>query len=154
AVLWTTDGPQAWIAVVIADTWKTAPFIGLLVLAGLQMIPAEVYEAAKLDGASPWRTFWSITLPLAKPTLLVAVLFRILDTLRMFDLPYTLIGPGKSSTDTVTVIAFEEAVKFGRYGPASAYAVALFVYVAIVAFVFVKFLGADIMSARTGKSSR
>ncbi|WP_436497339.1 carbohydrate ABC transporter permease [Actinokineospora sp. HUAS TT18] len=151
-VLWTTDGPQAWLAVVIADTWKTAPFIGLLVLAGLQVISNEVYEAAKLDGASPWRTFWSITLPLVKPTLMVAVLFRILDTLRMFDLPYTLIGPGKNSTDTVTILAFEEAVKFTKYGPASAYAVFLFIYVAAVAFVFVKLLGADVVGARTGRN--
>jgi multiple sugar transport system permease protein len=150
-VLWTTDGPQAWLAVVVADTWKTAPFIGLLVLAGLQVISTEIYEASTLDGASPWRTFWSITLPLVKPTLMVAVLFRILDTLRMFDLPYTLIGPGKNSTDTVTILAFEEAVKFGKYGPASAYAVFLFLYVATVAFVFVKLLGADVVGARTGR---
>ncbi|MGW5051577.1 carbohydrate ABC transporter permease [Actinokineospora sp. NPDC004072] len=150
-VLWTADGPPAWLAVVIADTWKTAPFIGLLVLAGLQVISNEVYEAAKLDGATPWKTFWSITLPLVKPALLVAVLFRILDTLRMFDLPYTLIGPGKGATDTVTVLAFEEAVKFGNYGQASAYSVTLFIYVATVAFVFVKLLGADVIGARTGR---
>ncbi|GLZ43208.1 sugar ABC transporter permease [Actinokineospora sp. NBRC 105648] len=152
-ILWTTDGAQAWFAVVVADSWKTAPFIGLLVLAGLQVISTEVYEAARLDGASAWRTFFSITLPLVKPTLLVAVLFRILDTLRMFDLPYTLIGPGKNATDTVTVLAFEEAVKFGKYGPASAYAVFLFAYVAVVAFVFVRLLGADVLGtkARRGR---
>ncbi|OLR92303.1 sugar ABC transporter permease [Actinokineospora bangkokensis] len=153
-VLWTTDGLQAWFAVIIADTWKTAPFIGLLVLAGLQVISNEVYEAAKLDGASPWKTFWSITLPLVKPTLLVAVLFRILDTLRMFDLPYTLIGPGKNATDTITVIAYEEAVKFNKYGPASAYSVFLFLYIAVVAFVFVKLLGADVLGTRAGKRGR
>ncbi|WP_156755290.1 carbohydrate ABC transporter permease [Actinokineospora pegani] len=153
-ILWTTDGFQAWVAVVIADTWKTAPFIGLLVLAGLQVISNEVYEAAKLDGASPWKTFWAITLPLVKPTLLVAVLFRILDTLRMFDLPFTLIGPGKDATDTITVIAYEEAVKFGKYGPASAYSVFLFLYVAVVAFVFVKLLGADVLGTRAGKKGR
>ncbi|WP_424187502.1 carbohydrate ABC transporter permease [Actinokineospora sp. G85] len=153
-ILWTTDGFQAWVAVVIADTWKTAPFIGLLVLAGLQVVSNEVYEAAKLDGASPWKTFWAITLPLVKPTLLVAVLFRILDTLRMFDLPFTLIGPGKDATDTITVIAYEEAVKFGKYGPASAYSVFLFLYVAVVAFVFVKLLGADALGTRSGKKGR
>ncbi|WP_018685056.1 carbohydrate ABC transporter permease [Actinokineospora enzanensis] len=147
-VLWTTDGFQAWVAVVVADTWKTAPFIGLLVLAGLQVIPNEIHEAARLDGATGWRAFFSITLPLVKPTLLVAVLFRVLDTLRMFDLPYTLIGPGKEATDTVTVLAFEEAVTFGRFGPASAYAVTLFAYVAVVAFVFVRLLGADVLGSR------
>jgi len=153
-ILWTTDGIQAWFAVIIADTWKTAPFIGLLVLAGLQVISNEVYEAAKLDGASPWKTFWAITLPLVKPTLLVAVLFRILDTLRLFDLPFTLIGPGKDATDTITVIAYEEAVKFGKYGPASAYSIFLFAYVAVVAFVFVKLLGADVLGTRDGKKGR
>ena len=96
-VLWSTDGIQAQLAVIIADTWKTAPFIGLLVLAGLQVIPAEVYEAAKIDGSSAWNTFLHITLPLVKPALLVAVLFRILDNLRMFDLPFVLIGQGKPS---------------------------------------------------------
>lgn len=153
AILWTTDGIQAWFAVILADTWKTAPFIGLLVLAGLQVISNEVYEAAKLDGASPWRTFWSITLPLVKPALMVAVLFRILDTLRMFDLPYTLIGPGKESTDTVSILAFQQAQQFGNFGPASAYAVTLFLYVSVVAFVFVKLLGADVIGARTGRRS-
>jgi len=91
-ILWSTDGLQAQMAVIIADTWKTAPFIGLLVLAGLQVIPEEVYEAAKIDGSSAWNSFVHITLPLVKPALLVAVLFRILDNLRMFDLPYVLIG--------------------------------------------------------------
>ena len=84
-VIWTAEGFQAWFAVVVADVWKTAPFIGLLVLAGLQIIPAEVYEAAKVDGASAWRQFWQITLPLVRPALVVAVLFRLLDGLRMFD---------------------------------------------------------------------
>ena len=95
-ILWSTDGIQAQMAVIIADTWKTAPFIGLLVLAGLQVIPEEVYEAAKIDGSSAWNSFLHITLPLVKPALLVAVLFRILDNLRMFDLPYVLIGEGQT----------------------------------------------------------
>ncbi len=95
-VLWSTDGFQAQMSVIIADTWKTAPFIGLLVLAGLQVIPAEVYEAAKIDGSSTWNSFLHITLPLVKPALLVAVLFRLLDTLRMFDLPYVLVGSGQA----------------------------------------------------------
>jgi multiple sugar transport system permease protein len=143
-ILWTTEGFQAKLAVIIADTWKTAPFIGLLVLAGLQLIPKDMYEAAKVDGASAWRQFWSITLPLVRPVLLVAVLFRILDVLRMFDLPYVLIGPGKRSVETVTMLAFEEA-KALRIGPAAAYATLLFIYVALVAYAFVRLLGADLL---------
>ncbi|MBQ0893314.1 sugar ABC transporter permease [Micromonospora sp. U56] len=143
-VLWTTEGFQAWLAVVIADTWKTAPFIGLLVLAGMQIIPAEVYEAAKVDGANAWRTFWRITLPLVKPALVVAVLFRMLDVLRMFDLPFVLIGPHKASVETLSILSWYEMNNL-RFGPAAAYSTVLFIYVAVVAYVFVRVLGADIV---------
>lgn len=143
-VLWTTEGFHAKLAVIIADTWKTAPFVGLLVLAGLQTIPSEVYEAARVDGAGAWQAFWRITLPLVKPVLLVAVLFRLLDVLRMFDLPFVLIGERKKSVETLTMLAYDEATNL-RYGPAAAYATILFIYVAIVAYAFVKLLGADII---------
>ena len=143
-ILWSTDGWQAKAAVILADTWKTAPFIGLLVLAGLQVISAEVYEAAKIDGANAVQQFWRITLPLVKPALLVAVLFRILDNLRMFDLPYVLIGPQKPSVETVSILAFLENSNT-RFGPAAAYAFVLFLYIVVVAFAFVKLLGADVI---------
>lgn len=143
-ILWTAEGRQAFVAVVIADTWKTAPFIGLLVLAGLQIIPNEVYEAARVDGATAWRQFWQVTLPLVKPALLVAVLFRVLDVLRMFDLPYVMIGAEKRSVETLSMLAFREANNLS-YGPAAAYSTVLFFYVVLIAFVFVKLLGADIV---------
>ncbi|MFB6726129.1 carbohydrate ABC transporter permease [Kribbella sp. NPDC056345] len=153
-ILWSTEGWQSVLSVIIADTWKTAPFIGLLVLAGLQTIPDEVYEAAKVDGASPWKTFTRITLPLVKPALLVAVLFRILDTLRIFDLPYVLVGPNKSSVETLSILAFLEANQT-RYGPAAAYATLLFLYIVVVAYVFVKLLGADVIGeARVAKPKK
>ena len=145
-ILWTTEGWQAKFAVILADVWKTAPFVGLLVLAGLQIIPNDVYEAARVDGASPWRQFWRITLPLVKPALLVAVLFRVLDALRMFDLPFVLIGSRKESVETLSMVAFDEASSL-RFGPAAAYATILFVYVAITALVFVRLLGADVIGA-------
>ena len=148
--LWTTEGFHAWLAVLIADTWKTAPFIGLLVLAGLQIIPAEVYEAARVDGASAWRTFWRITLPLVKPALVVAVLFRILDVLRMFDLPFVLIGVRKESVETLSMLAWDEMNNL-RFGPAAAYAVVLFLYIAMAAFVFVRVLGADLIGRGMGR---
>lgn len=143
-VLWTTEGFHAKLAVIIADTWKTAPFVGLLVLAGLQTIPADVYEAAKVDGATAMQQFWRITMPLVKPVLLVAILFRLLDVLRMFDLPFILIGDHKDSVETLSILAYNEANNL-RYGPAAAYATILFVYVAVVAYAFVKLLGADII---------
>ncbi|GAA1609881.1 MULTISPECIES: carbohydrate ABC transporter permease [Kribbella] len=149
-VLWSTEGWQSKLSVVIADTWKTAPFIGLLVLAGLQTIPAEVYEAAKVDGANAWQTFVRITLPLVKPALLVAVLFRILDTLRIFDLPFVLVGAHKDSVETLSMLAYDEAFNV-RYGPAAAYATVLFLYVAVVAYMFVKILGADVIGEARAK---
>ncbi|MGW1340183.1 carbohydrate ABC transporter permease [Kribbella sp. NPDC002412] len=142
-ILWSTEGWQSVLSVIIADTWKTAPFIGLLVLAGLQTISNDIYEAAKVDGASPFQQFIRITMPLVKPALLVAVLFRILDTLRIFDLPFVLVGPNKESVETLSILAYLEANQT-RYGPAAAYATLLFVYVAVVAYVFVKLLGADV----------
>ena len=143
-VLWLADTGASFWAIVIADVWKTAPFIGLLTLAGLQTIPAEVYEAAKVDGATAIQQFTRITLPMVKPTLVVAVLFRTLDTLRMFDLPYGMIGPGKYRVETLSIFAYQEASQ-QRYGQASAYSIVLFVYVMLVAFLFVKLLGADVV---------
>jgi multiple sugar transport system permease protein len=150
-VLWSVDGFAAQLSVIIADTWKTAPFIGLLVLAGLQVIPAEVYEAAKIDGANAWKQFWTMTLPLVKPALLVAVLFRILDNLRMFDLPYVLVGPQKPSVETISILAYLENSNT-RFGPAAAFAVLLFVYVVIVAYAFVRLLGADVIGDNRAKT--
>ncbi|NUR00056.1 MAG: sugar ABC transporter permease [Streptomyces sp.] len=146
-ILWTTEGFHAKVAVIVADVWKTAPFIGLLVLAGLQVISKEVYEAARMDGAGALRQFWSITLPLVKPALLVAVLFRTLDALRMFDLPYILIGAQKTSVETLSMLAQDQAANV-RFGPAAAYAVILFVYVFLIALAFVRLLGADVVPRR------
>lgn len=142
--LWTADGAQAQLAVITAEVWKTAPFVGLLTLAGLQLIPSEVFEAARVDGASAWRRLWHITLPLVKPALLVAVLFRTLDALRMFDLPYILIGAQKDSVETLSMLAHAEASNV-RFGPASAYAVLLFIYVFLIALAFIRLLGADLV---------
>jgi multiple sugar transport system permease protein len=115
------------------------------VLAGLQVIPRDVYEAARVDGATPARQFWSITLPLVKPVLAVAILFRVLDSLRMFDLPFVLIGNRKESVETLSMLAWDEASNL-RFGPAASYAVILFLYVGIAAWVFVKLLDADVIS--------
>jgi multiple sugar transport system permease protein len=157
-VLWTAEGFAAQVAVITAEVWKTAPFIGLLVLAGMQIIPEEVYEAAKLDGANAWKQFISITLPLVRPALLVAVLFRLLDSLRMFDLPFVLIGPRKSSVETLSILAWDESNQL-QYGTASAFSLILLAYVALIAFVFIKLLGADVIGERrpkavTGKKKR
>lgn len=144
-VLWLGDSAASQWAVIMADVWKTAPFIGLLTLAGLQTIPAEVYEAAKVDGASAWQQFTRITLPMVKPALVVAVLFRTLDTMRMFDLPYGLIGPNKYSVETLSIFAYQEA-RSQRYGSAAAYSILLFLLICLVAFLFIKLLGAEVVN--------
>src|SRR6476659_7192829 len=152
-ILWLADSGASFWAIVIADVWKTAPFIGLLTLAGLQTIPAEVYEAAKVDGATAWQAFVRITLPMVKPTLVVAVLFRTLDTLRMFDLPYGMIGAGKYRVETLSIFSYQEAAQ-SRYGPAAAYAIILFIYVLLVAFLFVRILGAEVIGDADGKQKK
>lgn len=152
-VLWTADGPPAQLAVIVAEVWKTAPFVGLLTLAGLQIIPQELYEAAEVDGAGAWRRFVSVTLPLVKPALLVAVLFRMLDALRMFDLPFVLIGQQKSSVETLSMLAYQETTNV-RYGSAAAYATIIFLYIVVLAFVFVKLLGADILGEARARVAR
>ncbi|WP_250212920.1 carbohydrate ABC transporter permease [Acrocarpospora catenulata] len=144
-ILWTADGWPAKLAIIIADTWKTAPFIGLLTLAGLQLIPQELYEAARVDGATALQQFRRITLPLVKPVLLVAVLFRVMDVLRMFDLPYILIGSQKQSVQTISILAFNEAGNL-HYGQAAAYSTLLFLYVVAVAYAFVRLLGTDLIA--------
>lgn len=145
-ILWSTGDWSAKFAVIIADVWKTAPFIGLLTLAGLQVIPDEVYEAAKIDGAGVWQRFTRITLPLVKPALVVAVLFRALDALRMYDLPYILIGARKPSVETLSMLVQDEASNV-RYGSAAAYAIILFLYIFIIAFAFIRLLGADVIGS-------
>lgn len=144
-VLWLADSAASQWAVIISDVWKTAPFIGLLTLAGLQTIDSQVYEAARVDGANPWQTFWRVTLPLVKPALVVAVLFRTLDTMRMFDLPFGMVGANKYSVETLSMFAYQEASST-RYGPAAAYSMLLFLLVILVAWLFVRFLGAEVVS--------
>ena len=99
--VWLGSEPQALIIIILADVWKTAPFMALLILAGLQVIPGEVYEAAEVDGASTWQRFTRITLPLLTPAILVALIFRTLDALRIFDLPYVLTAGPERDVDAV-----------------------------------------------------
>jgi ABC-type sugar transport system permease subunit len=139
-ITWSEKWP-ARIAIVFTDTWKTTPFMALLILAGLQGIPDELYESAKVDGASAWQRFWRITLPLVKPALAVALIFRSLDTLRMYDLPAILTG-GANGTSTLSILV----VKQIQSGPnsASALSTITFVFIFACAFVLVKLLGASI----------
>src|SRR5882757_517648 len=144
-IIWTgSEWPARW-AVIIADVWKTTPFIALLMLAGLQVIPDELYESARVDGASAWQRFSTITLPLVKPALMVAALFRILDVLRIFDLPYLLTGGGNNTT-TFSILAVEEL----RSSPNSAAALSTitFLFIFVVAFILVRIFSVHVVQTQ------
>jgi trehalose/maltose transport system permease protein len=123
-------------ALIAVDVWKTTPFMALLVLAALQLVPRDLHEAARIDGAgAPW-VFWRVTLPLIRPALLVAVVFRTLDALRIFDLPYVLTG-NSQATATMAVFARQQLVDFQDVGRGSAASTFLFAVVAVFAAVYV-----------------
>jgi multiple sugar transport system permease protein len=141
--VWLGESPEALIVMIIADTWKTAPFMALLLLAGLQVIPSEIYEAAKVDGATAWQRFTRITLPLLKPALLVALIFRTLDALRIFDLPFVL-TKGAHNTTTLSLISYETFSTNRILGLGSALAILTFIIVMIVSFAYIRFVGGNI----------
>jgi multiple sugar transport system permease protein len=118
--------------------------MALLILAGLQLIPDEVYEAAKVDGASTWQRFRLITLPLVKPALMVAILFRVLDALRMYDLP-AIMTQGANGTTTLSILVVQQ-IRQG-FNSAAALSTITFIVIFIVAFIFVRFLGANAVDA-------
>ncbi|MGE0157776.1 MAG: carbohydrate ABC transporter permease [Gemmatimonadales bacterium] len=145
-VAWLVGERTAWIPLVLADVWKTTPFVALLLLAGLQGIPHDLHEAARLDGAGRWRRFVAITLPLLAPAILVAGLFRTLDALRVFDLVYVLTngGPG-TATESISLYTFDQLLQNLRFGLGSAAAVATFTAAFAVALVWIRLSGTRIL---------
>lgn len=143
-IAWTASPDTAMAAVILVDVWKTTPFMALLILAGLQMIPDEIYEAARIDGVHPVRVFFKVTLPLLKPALLVAVIFRALDALRIFDLIYVMTG-NNTATMSMSVYARQQLVDFQDIGFGSAAATMLFAIIAVITVVYltVTRVGAD-----------
>ncbi|WHY66130.1 ABC transporter permease subunit [Neobacillus sp. SuZ13] len=139
----------AMFSVIFSDVWKTTPYMALLLLAGLQTIPASLYEAAAIDGASRWKQFIKITLPLIKSSLLVALLFRTLDAFRVFDLVYVLTGGGPAnSTETISLLAYKVMFSQTNFGDGSALSVIVFICVAIISMIYIKFLGRDLLNDR------
>ncbi len=134
-IAWTASPDTALIAVILVDVWKTTPFMALLLLAGLQMLPQECYESARVDGVHPVRMFLKVTLPLLKPALLVALIFRCLDALRMFDLVYVMTG-NNEDTMMMSVYARQQLVDFQDVGYGSAAATCLFLIVAMFTVVY------------------
>ena len=135
-VAWTASPDTAMTAVLVVDIWKTTPFMALLILAGLQMIPRDIYEAAEIDGIHPVKQFFRITLPLVRPALMVAIIFRVLDALRIFDLIYVL-TPNSSATKTMSVISQENLFQFNKFAEGSAQSTLLFLLIAIFTIVYI-----------------
>ncbi len=130
-----------YVAIIIAEIWKNTPFMALLLLAGLALVPDELLEAAKVDGASTWQRFTRITLPLMKPAILVALLFRTLDAFRIFDTIY-IFGQGAQNTESISMLNYSTLLDRLNLGLGSAVSVLLFVLVGLIAFVFMKGFGA------------
>lgn len=139
-IAWIASPRTALLSVVVVDVWKTTPFMTLLLLAGLQTIPDELYEAARIDGARPVQAFLRITLPLLRPALLVALIFRTLDALRVFDIIYVMTG-NSLSTMSMSVFARQQLVDFQDFGFGSAAATLLFAVIALVTLVYVRLGG-------------
>ena len=147
-----TQAVPTWITAVLAETWKTTPFMALLLLAGLALVSDDLHEAAKVDGATAWQRFWKITIPLMKPAILVALLFRTLDAFRIFDTVYVLGNNGVNrSIETVSVLGYNTLLTRLNLGLGSAVSVLIFLCVALIAFTFVKVLGTSLAQQRGEK---
>lgn len=133
---WTTDSKLFMTSVVIVDVWKTTPFMALLILAALQMLPKECYEAAQIDGVHPLKVFWRVTVPLIRPALMVAVIFRALDALRVFDVIYVLTGIQDQSM-TMSIYARQQLIDFSQIGYGSAASTLLFFIIALLTILYV-----------------
>jgi trehalose/maltose transport system permease protein len=136
-IAWTADPDLALWTVVLVDAWKTTPFMALLALAALQTVPRDCYEAARVDGVHPLRVFFCVTLPLIKGPLMVAVVFRLLDALRMFDLVYVLTS-GSAATSTMSVFVRREMIDYGNVGYGSAAATSLTLIIALSVLLFLR----------------
>ena len=147
-VPWMAMPPTALSAIIVADIWKTSSFAALLILAGLQVIPEDLYQAARVDGAGAWRCFWHITWPLIRPALLVALLFRTIDAFRVFDLAFVMTQGGPAdATNVLQLYGYKKMFVEGWMGYGSAISVCIFVIVLILAIIYVRMVGRRLLEA-------
>lgn len=141
---WLTNPDLAFVAICIAIVWKTSSFVALVLLAGLQTIPRSLYEAAEIDGASRWRQFWEITLPMLRPAIVVALIFRTITAIQTFDIPYAITngGPG-NSTESLAMYIHKTTIDFLDLGYGSALAVLMFVVSVIVTSGYLRYTRRD-----------
>ena len=149
ALTWTGSAKLAMASVIVADVWQWTPFMFLILLAGLQAIPQEPYEAALIDGASAWQTFRHVTLPLLKPAILIALLLRTMDLLRVFDQIFILTegGPG-FATETVSLYIYRTAFRFSNFGYAAAMSFVLLLITNVISVGYIRFLRTNVSEAR------
>jgi len=141
----------ALMSIMVADIWKTSSFAALIILAGLQVIPRELYEAASIDGASPWQKFRHITLPLVKPALLLALLFRTIDALKVFDLVFVMTQGGPADTTNVLQFyGYKKSFAEGMIGYGSTIAVAVFLVSLLLSIVYIRLLGTRLLGKEDG----
>jgi multiple sugar transport system permease protein len=131
--------PSIWI-IILAEVWKTVPFMALLLMAGLALVPEDLLKAASMDGANAWKRFWLVTVPLIKPAILVALLFRTLDAFRVFDNIFILTS-GSNKTSSVSMVAYSNLIRGLNLGIGSAMSVLIFLTTGIIAFLFIKAFG-------------
>jgi ABC-type sugar transport system permease subunit len=144
APTWFADPVAAWVPLVLTDVWKSTPFVAILLVAGLQGIDGSLYEAARVDGAGAWRQFVDITLPLLRPALFVAFLFRTLDAFRVFDVIYVMTGGGPgSATEPIALYTFSTLLQHLRFGYGSALSIVVFVAAFLFALVCIRLFGGD-----------
>jgi ABC-type sugar transport system permease subunit/ABC-type glycerol-3-phosphate transport system substrate-binding protein len=135
------DSTLAWVPIILADVWKTTPFVALLLLAGLQNIDPHLYDAARTDGAGPWQQLRHVTLPLLRPTILVVLVFRSLDAFRVFDLVYVMTGGGPgTATEPVSLLSFTTLLRDLRFGRGAAIALVIFVLTLLLALLYTRLL--------------
>jgi multiple sugar transport system permease protein len=132
-----TQRNTSFLVIILTEVWKTTPFMALLLLAGLALVPDELHEAAKVDGASAIQRFFRITVPLMKPAILVALLFRTLDAFRVFDTVFIMTG-GANNTESVSILGYNQLINRLNLGIGSAVSVLIFLCVALIAFLFIK----------------
>lgn len=146
---WFADPVAAWVPIVLADAWKMTPFVALLLLAGLESIDPALYDAARIDGASDWRQFREITLPLLRPALLVAVLFRALDAFRVFDVIYVMTGGGPgTSTEPISLYTFSVLLQHLRFGYGSALSIVVFLTTFVLALVYIRLASRQLLETQ------
>ncbi len=146
---WLASPLGAFLSIAFADVWKTSPFAALIILAGLQSIPEDIYDAARIDGANAWQRFRTITLPLLKPAILVALIFRTIDAFRVFDLVFVMTQGGPANaTNVLQFYGYKQMFTEGSMGYGSAISVLVFIIIFVISIIYIRMIGTRLLSEK------